>query len=113
MVRSLIAERSCIFVNAFLLGSGERTNSEDHNTSLDAAVVSGGLTLSQMSQMSFGGGSAPNNAMGGIAAHTLHAAKLLKESSNHDLDTNPQDSDSLDEAHGHVHMQIVTKTKLK
>lgn len=72
---------------------------------MDAATA-GGLTLSQMSQMSFGG-AATNSALGGLAAHSLHTAKLLKEASNNDLDTNPQDSDSLDDTHGHVHMQIV------
>lgn len=93
------------FCFGLFLGSGDRTNSEDHNTSLDAATA-GGLTLSQMSQMSFSG-AATNNALSGLAAHSLHTAKLLKEASNNDLETNPQDSDSLDDTHGHVHMQIV------
>ncbi|XP_075163409.1 BTB-protein-VII isoform X2 [Haematobia irritans] len=84
-------------------GSGDRTNSEDHNASLDAATA-GGLTLSQMSQMTFGS-SATNSALSGLAAHSLHTAKLLKEASNNDLDHNPQDSDSLDETHGHMQIK--------
>uniref|UniRef100_A0A1A9WLT5 BTB domain-containing protein n=1 Tax=Glossina brevipalpis TaxID=37001 RepID=A0A1A9WLT5_9MUSC len=92
-------------VDFMYYGSGERVNSEDqHNPSLDTATA-GGLTLSQMSQMSFAG-NAGNSALGGLAAHSLHTAKLLKEASNNDMETHPQDSDSLDDAHGHVHMQI-------
>lgn len=74
---------------------------------MDAATA-GGITLSQMSQMTFGS-SATNSALGGLAAHSLHTAKLLKEASNNDLEHNPQDSDSLDDTHGHVHMQIVSE----
>nr|XP_017029716.1 longitudinals lacking protein, isoforms A/B/D/L [Drosophila kikkawai] len=83
-------------------GSGERNNTEEqhHNSSLDAGSGTGnaGLSLAQMSQMSFGAG-------GGLAGHSLHAAKLLKESANADLEQQPQDSD-LDDGHGHIHMQI-------
>ena len=100
-----------IIILYIFLGSGERTNSEDHNASIDATAA-GGLTLSQMSQMSFGG-SATNSALGGLAAHSLHTTKLLKEGPNNDLEANPQDSDSLDDTHGHVHMQIVINKKKK
>ncbi|KAH8366783.1 hypothetical protein KR200_008297 [Drosophila serrata] len=83
-------------------GSGERNNAEEqhHNSSLDAGSGTGnaGLSLAQMSQMSFGAG-------GGLAGHSLHAAKLLKESANAELEQQPQDSD-LDDGHGHIHMQI-------
>ncbi|XP_070851733.1 longitudinals lacking protein, isoforms H/M/V-like isoform X6 [Drosophila suzukii] len=83
------------------LGSGERNNAEEqHNSSLDAGSGAGnaGLSLAQMSQMSFGAG-------GGLAGHSLHAAKLLKESASAELEQQPQDSD-LDDGHGHLHMQI-------
>ncbi|KAH8304045.1 hypothetical protein KR018_010994 [Drosophila ironensis] len=81
-------------------GSGERNNvaEEQHNSSLDAGTGNAGLSLAQMSQMSFGAG-------GGLAGHSLHAAKLLKESASADLEQQPQDSD-LDDGHGHIHMQI-------
>nr|XP_036671784.1 longitudinals lacking protein, isoforms J/P/Q/S/Z isoform X3 [Drosophila suzukii] len=87
-------------------GSGERNNAEEqHNSSLDAGSGAGnaGLSLAQMSQMSFGTG-------GGLAGHSLHAAKLLKESASAELEQQPQDSD-LDDGHGHLHMQIVMKLK--
>ncbi|KAI8039111.1 hypothetical protein M5D96_007828 [Drosophila gunungcola] len=84
-----------------LVGSGERNNVEEqHNSSLDAGNGAGnaGLSLAQMSQMSFGAG-------GSLAGHSLHAAKLLKESASAELEQQPQDSD-LDDGHGHLHMQI-------
>ncbi|KAH8345953.1 hypothetical protein KR067_010223 [Drosophila pandora] len=80
-------------------GSGERNNvAEEHNSSLEAGPGNTGLSLAQMSQMSFGAG-------GGLAGHSLHAAKLLKESAAAELEQQPQDSD-LDDGHGHIHMQI-------
>ncbi|XP_030385790.1 uncharacterized protein LOC115632693 [Scaptodrosophila lebanonensis] len=87
-------------------GSGERNNSdEQHNSSMDAGSAAGnaGLSLAQMSQMSFGSGT--NTALGNLTGHSLHAAKLLKESASTELDQQPQDSD-LDDGHGHIHMQI-------
>lgn len=74
---------------------------EEHNSSLEAGPGNTGLSLAQMSQMSFGAG-------GGLAGHSLHAAKLLKESAAAELEQQPQDSD-LDDGHGHIHMQIVMK----
>jgi len=85
-------------------GSGDRNNAEEqHNSSLDAGSGAGnaGLSLAQMNQMTFGAG-------GGLAGHSLHAAKLLKESASAELEQQPQDSD-LDDGHGHLHMQIVMK----
>ncbi|XP_017089037.2 protein bric-a-brac 2 isoform X2 [Drosophila bipectinata] len=80
-------------------GSGERNNvAEEHNSSLETGAGNAGLSLAQMSQMSFGAG-------GGLAGHSLHAAKLLKESAAAELEQQPQDSD-LDDGHGHIHMQI-------
>ncbi|XP_033158372.1 longitudinals lacking protein, isoforms J/P/Q/S/Z isoform X3 [Drosophila mauritiana] len=87
-------------------GSGDRNNAEEqHNSSLDAGSGAGnaGLSLAQMNQMTFGAG-------GGLAGHSLHAAKLLKESASAELEQQPQDSD-LDDGHGHLHMQIVMKLK--
>uniref|UniRef100_A0A0K8VR52 Protein tramtrack, beta isoform n=1 Tax=Bactrocera latifrons TaxID=174628 RepID=A0A0K8VR52_BACLA len=84
-------------------GSGDRTNSdEQHNTSLDSGNNTGGISLTQMSQMSFG---TTGGSISGIPTHTLHATKLLKESSSTEVEPHPQD-DSLDDGHGHVHMQI-------
>ncbi|XP_015043793.2 longitudinals lacking protein, isoforms N/O/W/X/Y isoform X1 [Drosophila pseudoobscura] len=89
-------------------GSGERNNAEEqHNSSLDAGSAAGnaGLSLAQMSQMSFGGAANTAAALGSLASHSLHASKLLKESASSELDQQPQDSD-LDDGHGHLHMQI-------
>ncbi|EDW79913.2 uncharacterized protein Dwil_GK17760 [Drosophila willistoni] len=94
-------------------GSGERTNSDDHqqqqqhNSSLDAtaAGAAAGLSLAQMSQMPFGTGGNTAATIGNLAGHSLHAAKLLKESASSELEPQPQDSD-LDDGHGHIHMQI-------
>jgi len=63
-----------------------------------------------MSQMSFGAGAGNNStaALGSLSAHSMHATKLIKESTSADLEQQPQDSD-LDDAHGHIHMQIVMK----
>lgn len=62
-----------------------------------------------MSQMSFGSGAGGNAAaaLGNLPGHSMHA-KLIKESTSTDLEQQPQDSD-LDDAHGHIHMQIVMK----
>ncbi|XP_034121638.1 longitudinals lacking protein, isoforms A/B/D/L isoform X3 [Drosophila guanche] len=90
------------------LGSGERNNAEEqHSSSLDAGSAAGnaGLSLAQMSQMSFGGAANTAAALGSLAGHSLHAAKLLKESASTELEQQPQDSD-LDDGHGHLHMQI-------
>lgn len=75
-----------------------------------AAGSAAGLSLAQMSQMSFGGGAGNNStaALGGLSGHSMHTAKLLKESASTELEQQPQDSD-LDDAHGHIHMQIVMK----
>ncbi|XP_034121637.1 longitudinals lacking protein, isoforms N/O/W/X/Y isoform X2 [Drosophila guanche] len=89
-------------------GSGERNNAEEqHSSSLDAGSAAGnaGLSLAQMSQMSFGGAANTAAALGSLAGHSLHAAKLLKESASTELEQQPQDSD-LDDGHGHLHMQI-------
>lgn len=95
------------------IGSGDRNNTEEqHNSSLDTAGTVGnatGLSLAQMSQMSFGSGAGGNAAtLGSLPGHSMHATKLIKESSSADLEQQPQDSD-LDDAHGHIHMQIVMK----
>ncbi|XP_054732038.1 longitudinals lacking protein, isoforms F/I/K/T isoform X1 [Anastrepha obliqua] len=84
-------------------GSGDRTNSEEqHNTSLDSGNTASGISLTQMGQMSFGTGA---GTISGMPTHSLHASKLLKESTSTDVEPHPQD-DSLDGGHGHVHMQI-------
>ncbi|XP_017470149.1 PREDICTED: longitudinals lacking protein, isoforms F/I/K/T isoform X2 [Rhagoletis zephyria] len=84
-------------------GSGDRTNSEEqHNTSLDSGNTAGGISLTQMGQMSFGTGT---STISGMPTHSLHATKLLKESTSTDVEPHPQD-DSLDGGHAHVHMQI-------
>lgn len=69
-----------------------------------------GLSLAQMSQMSFGSGAGGNAAaaLGNLPGHSMHSTKLIKESTSTDLEQQPQDSD-LDDAHGHIHMQIVMK----
>lgn len=112
-VRSAQTQKS--LTNLFLFaGSGERNNTEEqHNSSLDTAGTVGnaaGLSLAQMSQMSFGAGAGGNAAaaLGSLPGHSMHATKLIKESSSTDLEQQPQDSD-LDDAHGHIHMQIVMK----
>ncbi|XP_067644782.1 longitudinals lacking protein, isoforms N/O/W/X/Y [Eurosta solidaginis] len=82
-------------------GSGDRTNSEEqHNSSLDSGNPTGGISLTQMGQMSFGA-----NAISGMPTNSLHTTKLLKESTSTNVDPHQHD-DSLDDGHAHVHMHI-------
>lgn len=83
----------------------ERTISDDQHTAALEASAAASLSLSQMNQLSFN--NTTNGSLGGLAAHSIHTAKLLKENSNNEIEPHPQDSDSLEENHAHMHMQIV------
>lgn len=84
----------------------ERTISDEQHTAALEASAAASLSLSQMNQLSFNN-NATNGSLGGMATHSIHTAKLLKENSSNEIEQHPQDSDSLEENHAHMHMQIV------